>query len=82
MSLYLNGGVRFMFKIEKPEYVNKTFRMEKKLVEQLEQLAQNENISVNSLVIQCCNYALDNLVLDTEKTPNESKKEEKKHGSQ
>lgn len=50
-----------MFKIEKPEYVNKTFRMEKKLVEQLEQLAQNENISVNSLVIQCCTYALENL---------------------
>lgn len=50
-----------MFKIEKPEYVNKTFRMEKKLVEQLEELAQAENISVNSLVIQCCNYALDNL---------------------
>lgn len=50
-----------MFKIEKPEYVNKTFRMDKKLVEQLEQLAQDSNISVNALVIQCCNYALDNL---------------------
>lgn len=53
-----------MFKIEKPEYVNKTFRMEKKLVEQLEKLAQDENISVNSLVIQCCNYALENLDTD------------------
>jgi len=53
-----------MFKIEKPEYINKTFRMEKKLVERLEQLAQDENISVNSLVIQCCNYALDNLEND------------------
>lgn len=72
-----------MFKIEKPEYVNKTFRMEKKLVEQLEKLAQNENISVNSLVIQCCNYALDNLELSSDK----NKKEEetsatKKHGSE
>lgn len=65
-----------MFKIEKPEYVNKTFRMEKKLVEQLEQLAQNENISVNSLVIQCCNYALDNLELNGDKTH-----DEEKHGS-
>lgn len=62
-----------MFKIEKPEYVNKTFRMEKKLVEQLEKLAQDENISVNSLVIQCCNYALENL-----ETANDS---EKKHDS-
>ena len=73
LRLYLNGGVRFIFKIEKPEYVNKTFRMEKKLVEQLEKLAQNENISVNSLVIQCCNYALDNLDLSNDKNEEEKK---------
>ena len=50
-----------MFKIEKPEFVNKTFRIEKKLIERLEQIAQKENISVNSLVVQCCTYALDNM---------------------
>lgn len=50
-----------MFKVEKPEFVNKTFRMEKKLVEQLEQVAQEEDISVNALVVQCCHYALDNM---------------------
>lgn len=50
-----------MFKVEKPEFVNKTFRMEKKLVERLEQIAQQENISVNALVVQCCNYALDDM---------------------
>lgn len=50
-----------MFKVEKPEFVNKTFRLEKKLVERLEQIAQQEDISVNALVVQCCNYALDNM---------------------
>lgn len=55
-----------MFKVEKPEFINKTFRMEKKLVERLEQIAQQEDISVNALVVQCCNYALDNM-----ETPNE-----------
>lgn len=50
-----------MFKVEKPEFVNKTFRMEKKLVERLEQIAQQEDISVNALVVQCCNYALDDM---------------------
>lgn len=50
-----------MFKIEKPEYINKTFRIEKTLLERLEQVAQTEGVSVNSLVVQCCNYALDHL---------------------
>lgn len=51
-----------MFKVTKSEYVNKTFRMDKKLVERLAMAAQEENISVNALVIQCCTYALDNRV--------------------
>lgn len=50
-----------MFRIEKPVFVNKTFRIEKKLIERLEQVAQQEDISVNALVVQCCNYALDNM---------------------
>jgi len=50
-----------MFKIQKPEYVNKTFRMPLDLVSKLETLAQNENISLNNLIIQCCEYALDHL---------------------
>ncbi len=47
-----------MFKVQKDEYVNKTFRMPVKLVNDLEQLAQKENVSLNNLVIQCCSYAL------------------------
>lgn len=34
--------------------------MDKKLVERLAKAAQEENVSVNALVVQCCNYALDN----------------------
>ncbi len=47
-----------MFKIEKKEFVNKTFRMPKSLVDELSKVAQKENISINELVLQCCNYAL------------------------
>lgn len=49
------------FKIEKEEYVNKTFRMEKKLVDELEMICDQKNISLNKLVVKCIKYALDNL---------------------
>lgn len=51
-----------MFRIKKQEMINKTFRMPSDLVERLEQIAQQENISVNNLVIQCCEYALNDFV--------------------
>ena len=50
-----------MFKIEKPEMINKTFRMPIELVERLHTLAQEKGVSLNNLVIQCCEYALKNL---------------------
>ena len=50
-----------MFKIEKPEYINKTFRLQLELVEKMQQLAQEKGISLNKLVVQCCEYALKNL---------------------
>ncbi len=49
------------FKIEKPEYVNRTFRITKELAESLSEIAQREGISVNELVVQCCNYAISNM---------------------
>lgn len=49
------------FKIEKEEYVNKTFRIEKKLVEKLEVICDQKNISLNKFVVKCIKYALDNL---------------------
>lgn len=50
-----------MFRVTKTEHVNKTFRLPVTLVQQLEQLAQNKDVSLNQLVIQCCEYALSNL---------------------
>ena len=53
-----------MFKVKKPDSVNKTFRMPLELVKKLEILAQEKGVSLNNLVVQCCEYALDNI--DTE----------------
>lgn len=50
-----------MFKIEKIETINKTFRLPLKLVEELQDIAQNKGISLNKLIEKCCEYALDNL---------------------
>lgn len=52
------------FKIEREEYINKTFRMEKKLVERMEKICDKKNISLNKLVVLCVNYALENLEED------------------
>lgn len=49
------------FKIKKTEYVNKTFRITKDLNERLSQIAQKEDISMNELVVQCCEFSLSNL---------------------
>ncbi len=52
-----------MFKLQKgySEYVTKTFRLPKEFVEQLEKIAFENNLSLNQLVIQCLQYAIDNL---------------------
>ena len=46
--------------------VNKTFRIPMNIVEQLEYLAGVNNTSVNKVVVQCLQYALDNLQTDEE----------------
>ena len=50
-----------MFNIKKTEHTNKTFRLPVDLVKKLEVLAQKKNISLNNLIVQCCEYALANL---------------------
>ena len=50
-----------MFKIKKTEFSNKTFRLPQELIIQLETIAQAKQVSVNNLVIQCCEYALNNI---------------------
>ena len=43
------------------ESVNKTFRIPVHIVGQLERLAGKYNTSVNKIVIQCLEYALENI---------------------
>ena len=50
-----------MFKIKKTQASNKTVRMPDDLIERLEKLALKNDISFNQLVVQCCEYALENL---------------------
>lgn len=51
-----------MFKIQKGyDTVSKTFRLPEELVNRLDNLAFQNNLSLNQLVIQCLNYALENL---------------------
>lgn len=50
-----------MFKVEKEEMINKTFRLPLKLVDSLYSVAQEKGVSLNNLVRQCCEYALKNL---------------------
>lgn len=49
-----------MFRIEKTEYINKTFRFKKQLIDELAQYAAERDISLNQLVAECCRFALDN----------------------
>ena len=53
-----------MFKIKnefKNANVPRTIRFTEPLVEELNKVASNNDISFNLLVLQCCRYALDNL---------------------
>jgi uncharacterized protein with GYD domain len=50
-----------MFKVVKPEYTNKTFRMPTELVKSLGQIAHDMGVSMNNLVVQCCEYAIANI---------------------
>lgn len=51
-----------MFKIQKGyDSESKTFRLPVELIDQLENLAAQNKLSLNQLVIQCLNYAISNL---------------------
>ncbi|MBO4896843.1 MAG: Arc family DNA-binding protein [Clostridia bacterium] len=43
------------------ETTNRTFRLPKSLLDKMSKIAQKENVSLNSFVIQCCEYAIDNM---------------------
>ena len=47
-----------MFEIHKPQYINKTVRMSLDMIQTLEAIAKEKDVSFNQVVIQCCAYAL------------------------
>lgn len=49
------------FIIKKPTSSNRTIRMPDDLIETLGKLANEQGISFNQLVVQCCEFALENL---------------------
>ena len=51
-------------KIEKEEYINKTFRLNKKLVNEMDSVCSDKGISLNKLVDICIGFAMQNLGRD------------------
>lgn len=49
------------FEVKKTEMASKTFHLPLDLLTRLGTLAQQEGVSLNNLVGQCCEYALANL---------------------
>lgn len=54
-----------MFVVKKNTSSNKTIRMPDELIQKLEKVADTKDISFNQLVIQCCEYALNDLSEDS-----------------
>lgn len=50
-----------MFQIKKAQRSNKTIRMPDDLIDRLQNPAGQNDISFNQLVVQCCEYAIDNM---------------------
>lgn len=50
-----------MFEINNEKKLNKTIRMPESLINRLEIIATKKDISFNKLVVQCCEYALNDL---------------------
>ncbi len=54
-----------MFEIKNQQKSNKTIRMPDELIDKLQTLADKNDISFNQLVVQCCEYALDNMLKES-----------------
>ena len=51
-----------MFKVRKvEESSNRTIRFPKSLLDEMSKVAQQEKVSLNSFVVQCCEYAMNDL---------------------
>lgn len=56
------------FIIKKPTSSNRTIRMPDSLIEKITKLAAKQDISFNRVVVQCCEYAINNLPKVDDKT--------------
>lgn len=52
------------FRINKIDYVNKTFRLPRDLVDEINKVATEAGVSTNEFFIQAAYFALQNLELD------------------
>ncbi len=50
-----------VIKKEYNDYVNKTFRLPTEIVDTLEDVAKNKNSSLNKVIIQCLEFAIENM---------------------
>lgn len=58
----MKGGIGvFRLKKDFSEYENKSLRLPKELIVQVQNLANSNNLSFNKVVIQCIEYALQNM---------------------
>ena len=62
----MKGGI-IVFKLKKEcnEYENKSLRLPKDLIDTVQKLADENNLSFNKVIIQCVEYALDNMEKDS-----------------
>lgn len=51
----------FVLKKDSIEYENKSLRLPKKLIDRVQKLADNNDMSFNKVVIQCIDYALEHM---------------------
>lgn len=51
-----------MFEIQSQQKSNKTIRMPNELIDKIQTLADQNDISFNQLVVQCCEYALGHMM--------------------
>jgi len=62
-----------MFEVEKnlkTANISRAIRFTEEMFEELQRIAQKNDISFNLLVLQCCKYALDNMVEKEKKEHN------------
>lgn len=55
-----------VIKKEYSEYVNKTFRLPIDIIDTLDVVAKEKNTSLNRVVIQCLEYAIENMDRENE----------------